>query len=56
VQQNTANAFGNFDVEGFRTATVMWLVNRNHPLSELTTPDFREMMRFANPEAEAALW
>ncbi|KAG9378445.1 hypothetical protein A1F94_011561 [Pyrenophora tritici-repentis] len=42
VQQNTANAFGNFDVEGFRTATVMWLVNRNHPLSELTTPDFRD--------------
>ncbi|KAG9386701.1 Dimer-Tnp-hAT domain containing protein [Pyrenophora tritici-repentis] len=38
VQQNTANAFGNFDVEGFRTATVI------------------EMMRFANPEAEAALW
>lgn len=56
MPQPTANALGNFDVQGFRVATVMWLVNQNHPLSELMAPDFREVIRFANPEAEAALW
>lgn len=29
VQQHTANSLGNFDEQGFRTATIMWLVNRN---------------------------
>ncbi|KAI0569426.1 hypothetical protein Alg130_11650 [Pyrenophora tritici-repentis] len=56
MPQPTANALGNFDAQGFRVATVIWLVNQNHPLSELTAPNFREMIRFANPEAEAALW
>ncbi|RAQ98639.1 HAT domain-containing protein [Stemphylium lycopersici] len=56
MPQPTANALGNFDIQGFRVATVMWLVNQNHPLSELMAPDFRETIRFANPEAEAALW
>jgi hypothetical protein len=56
MPQPTANALGNFDVQGFRVATVMWLVNQNYPLSELTAPGFREMISFANLEAEAALW
>ncbi|KAA8621043.1 Dimer-Tnp-hAT domain-containing protein [Pyrenophora tritici-repentis] len=56
MPQPTANALGNFDAQCFRVATVMWLVNQNHPVSELTAPGFREMIRFANPEAEAALW
>jgi hypothetical protein len=34
----------------------MWLVNQNHPLSKLTAPNFREIIRFTNLEAEAALW
>jgi hypothetical protein len=34
----------------------MWLVNQNQPLSKLTAPNFREIIRFANLEAEAALW
>jgi hypothetical protein len=36
----------------------MWLINRNHPLSEPTIPDFREKIQYASPEPEpeAALW
>ena len=33
-----------------------WLVENNRPLREFETPAFREMIRFANPMAEAALW
>jgi hypothetical protein len=35
---------------------VLWLVENNRPLREFETPAFRSMIRFANPEAEAALW
>jgi hypothetical protein len=55
MPQPTANALRNFDVQGFRVATVMWLVNQNQPLSKLTAPNFREIIRFTNLEAEAAL-
>ena len=47
---------GNFDVQGFRQAAALWLVDNNRPLREFETPAFRKMIRFANPEAEAALW
>tara|TARA_R110002003_G_scaffold101_3_gene8097 strand:+ start:1419 stop:2252 length:834 start_codon:yes stop_codon:yes gene_type:complete len=56
MSQSAANALGHFDVHQFRTAAVLWLVDNNHPLRELSTPAFREMIKFANPEAEAALW
>ena len=51
-----ANTMGNFDVQGFRMAAVSWLISNNHPLHELETPAFRQMMEFANPEAARALW
>jgi hypothetical protein len=56
VPQEAANAMGNFNVQGFRLAAVLWLVNNNHPLREFTTPAFSAMIDFANPEAETALW
>jgi hypothetical protein len=56
VPQEAANAMGNFNVQGFRLAAVLWLVNNNNPLREFTTPGFRAMIDFANLEAETALW
>jgi hypothetical protein len=35
---------------------VMWLVWGNHPLRELGSPSFQEMIALANPAAAAALW
>jgi hypothetical protein len=55
VEQSAANAIGNFNVQRFRLAAVLWLVDNNHPLREFETPAFRAMIEFANPEAEAAL-
>ncbi|KAI1552791.1 hypothetical protein PtrEW7m1_012394, partial [Pyrenophora tritici-repentis] len=46
----------NFDVQEFRQAAALWLVDNNRPLREFETPAFRKMIRLANPEAEAALW
>jgi hypothetical protein len=56
VNQATANAMGNFDVQAFRLAAVTWLVNNNIALSQFEHPAFRSMIQFANPEAERALW
>jgi hypothetical protein len=55
VEQSAANAIGNFNVQRFRLAAVLWLVNNNHPLREFETPAFQSMIEFANPEAKAAL-
>jgi hypothetical protein len=55
VNQVTANALGNFNVQQFRLAAVLWLVDNNHPLREFESATFRTMIGFANPEAEAAL-
>jgi hypothetical protein len=56
VAQGAANAMGNFNVQRFRLAAVLWLVDNNHLLREFETPAFRAMIEFANPEAAAALW
>jgi hypothetical protein len=56
VQQDTANALGGFNVQYFRQLIVLWLVENNHPLREIETPRFRELVRYLNPEGEAALW
>jgi hypothetical protein len=56
VSQAAANAMGGFNVQRFRLAAVLWLVDNNHPLREFETPAFRAMIEFANPEAAAALW
>jgi hypothetical protein len=56
LTQKAYQELGNFNVQGFRQAAVMWLVKNHRPLREFETEPFREMIRFANPEAEAALW
>jgi hypothetical protein len=35
VPQETANAIGNFNVQGFRLTAVLWLVNNNYLLASL---------------------
>ncbi|PZD22467.1 hypothetical protein A1F96_11108, partial [Pyrenophora tritici-repentis] len=56
VPQAIANAIGNFNVQAFRYAVVSWLIKNNHPLREIETASFREMVAYANPEAVDALW
>ncbi|KAI2483714.1 hypothetical protein Ptr902_06031 [Pyrenophora tritici-repentis] len=56
VPQHAANAMGHFNVQQFRQAAVLCLLDNNLPMELLTRPSFREMINFANPEAEAALW
>jgi hypothetical protein len=55
VSQRVANAMGGFNVQRFRLAAVLWLVDNNYPLREFETPAFRAMIEFTNPEAAAAL-
>jgi hypothetical protein len=55
VEQSAANAIGNFNIQRFRLAAVLWLVNNNYPLRKFETPAFQSMIEFANPEAKAAL-
>ncbi|KAI2476676.1 hypothetical protein Ptr902_12023 [Pyrenophora tritici-repentis] len=56
VLQAIANAIGNFNVQAFRYAVVSWLIKNNHPLREIETASFREIVAYANPEAVDALW
>ncbi len=56
VSQRAANAMGNFNIQRFRQAAVLCLLDNNLPMELLSNASFREMINFANPEAEAALW
>jgi len=56
VSQHAGNAIGNFDIQRFRLAMALCLVDNNLPMELISRPSFREMIAFANPEAEAALW
>jgi hypothetical protein len=56
ISQEAANEMEGFNVQGFRTRAVHWLLENNHPLREFETPAFRELIAFANPLAEANLW
>ncbi|RYN60367.1 hypothetical protein AA0117_g13082 [Alternaria alternata] len=47
---------GNFNIQRFRQAAVLCLLDNNLPMELLSNTSFREMISFANPEAEAALW
>jgi hypothetical protein len=47
---------GNFNTQGFRQAAVLCLLDNNLLMELLARPSFQEMINFANPEAEAALW
>jgi hypothetical protein len=56
VNQQVANEFASFDTQAFRIAAVSWLVDNNLALRQFEDPAFRKMLKFANPEAEKALW
>ncbi|KAF1938976.1 hypothetical protein EJ02DRAFT_307570, partial [Clathrospora elynae] len=56
ISQEVANELGNFNVQGFRLAAMLWLVENNHPLREFESKSFRKMLQYANPAAEDALW
>ena len=55
ISQRVATAIGGFNIQRFRLAAVLWLVDNNYSLREFETPAFRAMMEFTNPEAAAAL-
>jgi hypothetical protein len=56
VSQHAANAMGNFNIQRFRQAAVLCLLDNNLLMELLAQPSFRDMISIANPEAEAALW
>jgi hypothetical protein len=56
VSQHAANAIGNSNIQQFQQAAVLCLLNPNLPTELLLRLSFLEMINFANPEAEAALW
>ena len=56
MSQATANAMGNFNVQGFRYALVSWLLDNNLPMELISRASTREVFKLANTEAERALW
>jgi hypothetical protein len=56
VPQEVVTALGSFGQQRFRMAAVMWLVEGNHPLRELGSLSFQEMIPLANPASAEALW
>jgi hypothetical protein len=56
LSQEAVNVFGYFNVQQFRLAFVLWLVDNNMPMEVIARQSTRDMIKFANPEAESALW
>ncbi|KAI1671877.1 hypothetical protein L13192_02736 [Pyrenophora tritici-repentis] len=56
ISQSTANAMGNFDVQRFRHALVLWLLDNNLPMEIINRASTRELFREVSTEAEGALW
>ncbi|KAI1560923.1 hypothetical protein PtrEW7m1_011398 [Pyrenophora tritici-repentis] len=56
VPQATANAMGNFDIQRFRYAVVLWLLDNNLLMELISRASTRDLFRIANGEAESALW
>jgi hypothetical protein len=56
MPQSTANAMSNFNVQHFRHALVLWLLDNNLPMELISRASTREVFRLANTEAERALW
>ena len=54
--QHATNALGYFNVQQSRLAFVLWIVDNNMPMGIIARQSTREMIKFANPEAERALW
>lgn len=56
MPQSTANAMSNFNVQDFRLAFVLWLLDNNLPMELISRATTRNIFRLANVEAERALW
>jgi hypothetical protein len=56
VSQAAANAMGNFSVQRFRYALVLWLLDNNLPMELISRASTRELFKVASTEAERALW
>lgn len=56
ISQSTANAIGNFDVQRFRHALVLWLLDNNLPMELISRASTRELFRVVSTEVEGALW
>jgi hypothetical protein len=56
VSQHAANAIGNFNIQEFRQAAVLYLLDNNLPIDLLSRPSFREMInvRYRGPEMKEA--
>jgi hypothetical protein len=53
LSQEAANVFGYFNVQQFRLAFILWLVDNNMPMEIIAWQSTRDMIKFANPEAES---
>jgi hypothetical protein len=56
MPQAIANAMGNFDIQRFRYAVVLWLLDNNLPMELISRALTRDLFRIVNGEAERALW
>jgi hypothetical protein len=56
ILQATANAIGSFDVQRFRHALVLWLLDNNLPMELISKAIMRELFKLINREVERALW
>jgi hypothetical protein len=56
ISQATANAMGSFDVQRFRHALVLWLLDNNLPMELISKAITRELFKLINGEVERALW
>jgi hypothetical protein len=56
VSQSAANAMGNFDVQRFCHAFILWLLDNNLPMAIIARSSTRELFSIISAEAEAALW
>jgi hypothetical protein len=56
ISQATANAMGSFDVQRFRHALVLWLLDNNLPMELISKATTRELFKLINGEVERALW
>jgi hypothetical protein len=55
VSQHAANAIGNFNIQRFRQAAVLCLLDNNLLIELFAQPSFQDIISIANLEAEAAL-
>jgi hypothetical protein len=56
VPQPTANAMSNFEMQRFRHAAVLWLLDNNRSMEFNRRASARDLSRTISREAESALW